>query len=225
MKSLSLIWILALKDLRIEYRSRQAFLTTLFFALLILIVFNFAFDPGSPATREAAPGILWVALLFPGIIQLNRSFQSEAEEGTLQGIILAPVDRGLLFLGKFLANWLFLVLIDLIILVAFVIFYNFSFSSALLWVLLLMILAGAGFTAVGTVFAAMLTSVQGRDVLLPVLLFPIIVPIILAAVNATREILIHQEMQTFVRWIQILVSFDVIFLAAGFVVFDYVVGE
>ncbi len=225
MKPLSLIWILALKDLRIEYRSRQAFLTTLFFALLILIVFNFAFDPGSPATREAAPGILWVALLFPGIIQLNRSFQSEAEEGTLQGIILAPVDRGLLFLGKFLANWLFLVLIDLIILVAFVIFYNFSFSSALLWVLLLMILAGAGFTAVGTVFAAMLTSVQGRDVLLPVLLFPIIVPIILAAVNATREILIHQEMQTFVRWIQILVSFDVIFLAAGFVVFDYVVGE
>ena len=220
-----LIWILAAKDLQIEYRSRQAFLTTLFFALLILIIFNFAFDPGSQSTREAAPGILWVALLFPGVIQLNRSFQAEAEEGTMQGLILTPVDRGLLFLGKFVANWLFLVVIDLIILVAFVIFYNFGFTPGLLWILLLMVLASAGFTAVGTVFAAMLSSVQGRDVLLPVLLFPVIVPIILAAVNATREVLIHQELGAFFSWIQILIAFDVIFLAAGYLVFDYVIGE
>jgi heme exporter protein B len=225
MKHLGLIWTLAKKDLRIEYRSRQAFLTTLFFALLILIIFNFAFDPGSEATREAAPGILWVALLFPGIIQLNRSFQAEAEEGTLHGIILSPVDRGVFFFGKVLANWLFLILIDVIILIAFVVFFNFQISAGLLWVLLLMVLASAGFTAVGTVLAAMLTSIQGRDVLLPVLLFPIIVPIILAAVNATRDVLIHQEMEMFFSWAQILVAFDVIFLAAGYLVFDYVVGE
>jgi len=225
MKHLGLIWTLAKKDLRIEYRSRQAFLTTLFFALLILIIFNFAFDPGSEATREAAPGILWVALLFPGIIQLNRSFQAEAEEGTLHGIILSPVDRGVFFFGKVLANWLFLILIDVIILIAFVVFFNFQISTGLLWVLLLMVLASAGFTAVGTVLAAMLTSIQGRDVLLPVLLFPIIVPIILAAVNATRDVLIHQEMEMFFSWTQILVAFDVIFLAAGYLVFDYVVGE
>lgn len=225
MKSLTLIWTIASKDLRIEYRSRQAFLTTLFFAVLILIIFNFAFDPGSRSTRDAAPGILWVALLFPGVIQLNRSFQSESEEGTLYGLVLAPVERGVLFLGKFLANWLFLVVIDLIILAAFVIFYNFSFSTSLLWILFLMVLAAAGFTAVGTVFAAMLSSVRGRDVLLPVLLFPIIVPIILAAVNATQEVLIRNEMEFFAQWARLLIGFDVIFLAAGYVVFDYVVGD
>ncbi len=225
MSQLSLVWTLAQKDLRVEYRSRQAFLTTLFFALLILVIFNFAFDPGSPATREAAPGILWVAFLFPGVIQLNRSFQAEAEEGTMQGIVLSPIDRGAFFLGKLLANWLFLVLIDVLILAAFVLFYNFNLSTPLLWVLLVMVLASAGFTAVGTVFAAMLSSMQGRDVLLPILLFPILVPIILAAVNATQEVLIRQEMEFFSSWIKLLVGFDVIFISAGFLVFDYVVGD
>jgi len=223
--NLKLIWWLALKDLKIEYRSRQAFLTTLFFAVLILIIFNFAFDPGSNATREASPGILWVALLFPGIIQLNRSFQSEVEEGTLQGIVLSPVDRGVFFLGKFMANWLFLVAIDLLILAAFIVFFNFALSGGLLWVLFLMILVGIGFTAVGTVFAAMVSNIRIREVLLPILLFPIIVPIILAAVNGTREVLIHNDFSTLYRWMQLLIAFDVIFLAAGFLVFDYVVGE
>ncbi len=225
MNQLSLVWTLAEKDLRVEYRSRQAFLTTLFFALLILVIFNFAFDPGSKATREAAPGILWVALLFPGIIQLNRSFQAEAEEGTLYGLVLAPIDRGVLFMGKFLANWSFLVVIDLFILVVFVVFYNFNFSASLLWVLLLMVLASAGYTAVGTVFAAMLSGLRGRDVLLPVLLFPIVVPIILAAVNATQEVLIREEMEFFSWWVKLLIGFDVIYLSTGYLVFDYVVGD
>ncbi len=225
MNQLSLVWTLAEKDLRVEYRSRQAFLTTLFFALLILVIFNFAFDPGSKASHEAAPGILWVALLFPGIIQLNRSFQAEAEEGTLYGLVLAPIDRGLLFMGKFLANWSFLVVIDVFILVVFVVFYNFSFSASLLWVLLLMILACAGYTAVGTVFAAMLSGLRGRDVMLPVLLFPIVVPIILAAVNATQEVLIRGEMEFFSWWVKLLIGFDVIYLSTGYLVFDYVVGD
>ncbi len=225
MNQLSLVWTLAEKDLRVEYRSRQAFLTTLFFALLILVIFNFAFDPGSKATREAAPGILSVALLFPGIIQLNRSFQAEAEEGTLYGLVLAPIDRGVLFMGKFLANWSFLVVIDLFILLVFVIFYNFNFSAGLLWVLLLMVLASAGYTAVGTVFAAMLSGLRGRDVMLPVLLFPIVVPIILAAVNATQEVLIREEMEFFSWWVKLLIGFDVIYLSTGYLVFDYVVGD
>jgi heme exporter protein B len=225
MRQVSLIWLLAGKDLRIEYRSRQAFLTTLFFAVLILIIFNFAFDPGSAAMREASPGILWVALLFPGMIQLNRSFQSEMEEGTLQGILMSPMDRGVLFLGKFLANWVFLLVIDFLILVAFVIFFNFALETAFLWIFLVMVLVAIGFTAVGTVFAAMVSNIRIREVLLPILLLPIIVPIILAAVNATREVLIHQDLSALSRWLQLLVAFDVIFLAAGFVVFDYVVGE
>ena len=119
MKSLDLIWGLALKDLKLTSRSLHSFLTTMFFAVLILVVFNFAFEPGSQATRESLPGILWVALLFPGVIQLNRSFQIEQEEGTLQALLLAPVDRGVLFLGKILANLIFLMVIDLFIVLIF----------------------------------------------------------------------------------------------------------
>ncbi len=225
MRQLALVWVLAEKDLRVEYRSRQAFLTTSFFALLILIIFNFAFDPGSAATREAAPGILWVALIFPGVIQLNRSFQSEAEEGTLYGLVLSPLERGVIFLGKQLANWIFLMAIDLFILVAFVVFYNFGFDRRMLWIVLLLFLTSAGYTAVGTVLAAMLSGIRGRDVLLPVLLFPILVPTVVAAVNATQEVLLRDEFEFFFQWVRLLVAFDVIFLASGFLVFDYVVGE
>jgi len=124
-----------------------------------------------------------------------------------------------------LANWLFLLAIDIFILIAFVVFFNFAVEPRLFWVVLLMFLVGGGFSAVGTVFAAMVSNVRIREVMLPILLFPIIVPIILAAVNATREVLIHNDFSTLGRWLQLLVAFDVIFLAAGFLVFDYVVGE
>ena len=225
MNQVALTWRLAEKDLKVEYRSPQAFLNTVFFAGLILVIFHFAFDTGSQATREAAPGILWVALLFPGIIQLNRSFQAEMEEGTLYGLVLSPTDRGVLYLGKLLANWSFLVVVDLIVLVLFVISYDFSFSVQLLWVVLMIVLASVGFTAVGTVFAAMLSSIRTREVLLPILLFPIIIPIILAAVNGTQEVLILEEVQFLNRWLQLLGAFDVIFVAAGFLLFDYVVAD
>lgn len=224
-KALGTIWIIARKDLVVELRSKQAFLTTLFFAVLILLIFNFAFPTGSQATREAGAGILWVALLFPGVIQLNRSFQSETEEGTLYGLILAPLDRGLLFLGKCLANWIFLFCIDLFVLVLFLVFFNFSFGWHVLWLLLLLLLVSIGFTGVGTVFAAMLASLRARDVMLPVLLFPVIVPIILAGVNAAQEVLMGGDQEFFRYWVNLLVAFDVIFLSAGYLLFEYVVGE
>ncbi|UCF37217.1 MAG: heme exporter protein CcmB [Acidobacteriota bacterium] len=225
MNALRLIGILAAKDLRIEYRSRHAFLTTLFFALLILIIFNFAFDPGNQSIKDAAPGILWVSLLFPGVIQLNRSFQSEREEGTLYGLILAPIDRGVLFFGKFLANFFLLALVDLFVLGSFFIFYNLTFSTRLGWLFLLMLLVGIVFSSVGTLFAAMVSSVRARDVLLPILLFPILVPVVIAAVNATREVLGTGELEFFWQWLRLLVASDVVFIAGSFLVFDYVVEE
>lgn len=225
MKSLRLIWTLAAKDLLVEYRSRQAFLTTLFFALLILIIFNFAFDPGDQAIRAAAPGILWVSLLFPGVIQLNRSFQSEREEGTLYGLILSPVDRGILFLGKSLANWLLLTLVDLFILGAFLVFYNLPLGPRLAWLPVLLVLVGLVFSSVGTLFAAMVSGVRARDVLLPILLFPILVPMVIAAVNATRELLGKGEMEFFGQWLRLLAVADVILLAGSYLLFEYVVDE
>ncbi len=225
MKSWRLVWTLTSKDLRIEYRSRQAFLTTVFFALLILIIFNFAFDPGDQAIKAAAPGILWVSLLFPGVIQLNRSFQCEREDGTLYGLILSPVDRGLLFLGKFFANSILLFLIDLMILGAFLIFYNLELSSRLFWLVLLLLLVGIVFSSVGTLFAAMVSSLRTRDVLLPILLFPILVPVVIAAVNATRELLSSGELQFFYHWLRLLAVTDVIFLAGAYIVFEFVLED
>jgi len=225
MSSLKLIGVLVGKDLRIECRSPQAFLTTLFFGLLILVIFNFAFDPGNPATMEAAPGILWVSLLFPGIIQLNRSFQSEREEGTIHALVLAPIDRGLLFVGKFLANWVLLLLVDLFVLAAFVFFYNVSLTASFLWLPLLVVLASLAVSAVGTLFASMVSSIAAREVLLPILLFPIIVPVLIAAVSASREILSAGQLQYVGSWIKLLVGCDVVFTVGAYMVFDYVVGE
>ncbi|GAB4232312.1 MAG: heme exporter protein CcmB [Acidobacteriota bacterium] len=221
-----MVFVVAAKDLRLEYRTRQALLTTLFFAVLILIVFNFAFDPGDPAVRAAIPGILWVSLLFPGVIQLNRSFQSEREDGTLLGLILSPVDRGLLFLGKYLANWVLLLLVDFLVLGAFLVFYNVALSwSVLGFLLLLMALVGGVFSAVGTLFAAMVSSLRGRDVLLPVLLFPILVPEVIAAVNATRELFGSANLEHLGSWIRLLIVANVVFGAVAFLIFDYVVED
>ncbi|HSR66920.1 MAG TPA: heme exporter protein CcmB [Acidobacteriota bacterium] len=218
-------WILAAKDLRIEYRAREAFQTTLFFAVLVLIIFQFAFDPGSKATIEASPGILWVALLFPGMIRLNQSFQMEIEEDSLHGIVLSPVDRGAFFLGKFLANWIFLGLVGLASTAAFLVFYNFAPSTRFLWLLAVELMGLAGFAAVGTVLAAMVAKSSSREVLLPILIFPIVIPVIIAAVNASQEILLRDDLNTLWSWMQILGAFDVVYLAAGFVVFEYVVGD
>jgi heme exporter protein B len=143
----------------------------------------------------------------------------------LYGLILSPVDRGFLFLGKLLANWLFLMVVDLLVLLVFVIFYNFNFSIQLFWIALLIVLSALGFSAVGTLLGAMVSTIRTREVLLPILLFPIILPIILPAVNGTQEILLAQEIQSLNRSVELLVAFDVIYLAAGFVLFDYVVAD
>ena len=136
-----------------------------------------------------------------------------------------PSIEGVFFFGKFLANWLFLVVIDLLILVAFVILFNLTFKITLGWILLLLLLASIGFTAVGTLFAAMVSSIRAREVLLPILLFPIIVPTIIAAVSGTREVLLEQELLRLFQWVRLLIAFDIIFLASCFLVFDYVVED
>ena len=224
-RQLSLIWTLTAKDLKIEYRSRRALQTTLFFALLVLIVFQFGFDPGSEATQEASAAILWIALLFPGMIRLNQSFQTETEDATIHGIILSPVDRGVLFLSKFLSNWLFLTTVGLFTVAVFMLFFNLETNEKILWLLLIVLLGLAGFSAVGTVLAAMVASSSRREVLLPILIFPIFLPVILAAVASTQTLLTRPEIETFSDGLKILTAFDVIYLATGYLVFGHVVGE
>lgn len=213
------------KDLLTEYRGKEAFLSTLFFAFLVLIIFNFAFSPGSESMPEVAPGILWVAFTFSGVLSLNRSFLVERETASLEALLLSPLPRGTLYLGKMAANLLFLLLVEALILPMFAVFFNYNllpFSATLAMVVLL---ADVGFVAVGTLFAAMAASLKTREILLPILLFPIVVPVLISAVKATGALLERLEFGELTPWLKILVAFDVVFVWVSYWVFQYVVEE
>lgn len=225
MNQLRAVWLVAAKDLRIEYRSRQSFQTTLFFALLILIVFQFAFDPGSRATRDASAGILWVALIFPGMMRLNQSFQLETEEDAIYGLVLSPIDRGTIFLGKFLSNWVFMLVVGTLTTLAFLFFFKFPLSATLLWLALFAVLGLAGLATIGTVLAGMVANLRSREALLPILMFPLVIPIVMAGVNGTEEILVRGTAEQIAPWLRVLAVFDIVYAAAGYLVFEYVVGE
>jgi heme exporter protein B len=218
------LWI-ARKDLRLELRSRQNFLTVLFFAFIVIVIFNFAFDPGSTAVAEVSPAILWVAFLFAGMLSLGNAFALEREEACMLGLLLAPVPRGVIFLGKFLANLLFLLAMEAIIFPIFVVFFNIRLTGDFLWLLLVVMLVDTGFVAVGTLFSAMTMSLKTREVLLPILLFPVVVPVVIAGVRATAAVFQGQGPAAMASWLKLLVGFDLVFMLVCYSVFQYVVEE
>lgn len=217
-------WV-AWKDLRLELRTRQNFLTTLLFAFIVIVVFNFAFDPGSRAARESAPAILWVAFLFAGILSLANAFATEREEGCMLGLLLTPVPRGVIFLGKFLANLAFQTTMEALILPVFIVFFNIRFAGGFLPFLLVVLLVNVGFIAVGTLFSAMTMGLRLREVLLPILLFPVIVPVVIAGVKATALLLQAPAASGWIPWVRLLAGFDLIFVVVCYAVFRYVVEE
>ena len=225
MKTLRLALWIARKDLRLELRSRQNFLTVLFFAFIVIIVFNFAFDPGSPAIAEVSPAILWVAFLFAGMLSLGNAFAMEREDACMLGLLLAPVERGVIFLGKLLANLLFLLAMEVVIFPIFVIFFNVNLRGGFFWFLLIVLLVDLGFVAVGTLFSAMTMSLKTREVLLPILLFPVVVPVVIAGVKATAGVFGGGGLPAIAGWLKVLVGFDLIFVLLCYSVFQYVVEE
>lgn len=225
MTILRLSWLIASKDLKTELRSRQNFLTTLFFAFMVMVIFNFVFDPGSMAIREVSPAILWVAFLFAGMLSLSQAFTREQEEECLLGLLLAPMERGVIFLGKFLANLVFLLAMEALILPVFIVFFNVSFHGRFGLFVLVMLLVDIGFVAVGTLFSAMTVSLKTREVMLPILLFPVIVPVVIAGVKATAVILQSGETGGLANWLKILTGFDLIFVVVCYYVFRYVMEE
>lgn len=220
-----IILLLIIKDLKLEFRSPRAFLTTGFFAVTTLVMFSFAFDPGDPGIRPALPGILWAALLFPGVIQLNNSFRTEQENDIFMGLLLTPVDRGTLFLGKCSSNFLLLLLTDLLVFLAFLLVFNISVTSYLLWLLLLFLPVDLAFSSAGTILAGMVSKLSSREVLLPVILFPIMVPVLIIAVNATGEILSGAADSTLPVWLKMAAAAGLVFCGAGYLLFEFVVED
>ncbi len=222
MRAIRGAWALAWKDLRVEVRAREAFATMLFFAALILLVFNFALGPGSAVLREAAPGLLWVAFLFTGMLALTRSFQGERENDCLEALVLSPAPREAIFFGKFAGNLAVMLAAEALILMLFAVLQNLDLWGLLPQLALVGFLGTVGFAAVGTLVAAMASSLRAREVLLPLLLIPLVVPVILGAVRATEEALLPGGMVGGAPWVKLLVVFDVMFLAACPLVFEFV---
>lgn len=216
---------IALKDLKVEVRSKEKIYAMMVFSILVMVIFNFAFDPGADYISEVAPGILWVALVFSATLGLNKTFSSEKDQDCLQGLMLAPLDRSGIYFGKTLSNFLFSLIISVMTLPFFAIFFNLNLINGLPQLLLVIVLAIFGFISVGTLFAAISVSVKRGEMILPLLLFPIEVPVIIAAVKATGMILDGRMMVDYSMWLKILGLFDVIFLMVSFVAFDFLLEE
>ena len=215
---------LVLKDVAIEMRRKESVASMMMFGLLVIVVFNFAFEPAGAERDLVAPGVLWVALTFAGIIGLNRTLAIDLDNDVMQGLLLAPVSRGGLYVGKVLSNFLFMLLADTVVLVLFVVFYDLPLDGRLLWIALIAVLGTLGFAVVGTILAAISAATRMREVMLPVLQIPLTLPMIMSAVGATALVL-GEDRAGLGTWMNLLIGFDIIFFVISYLVFDYVVEE
>jgi len=211
------------KDVASELRTREALSSMFVFALLVIVIFNFAFELRVDNKGAVAPGVLWVAIVFAGMLGLNRSFITEKDRGCLEGLLLCPVDRSAIFAGKMVGNLLFMGAVEALLLPVFAAFFDLPVFTPRL--LLIVALGTLGFAAVGTLFAAVAVHTRTREVMLPVLLLPVAVPVLVAAVKATGDALASPPTLMEGPWLGILVAFDVIFMTAAMLTFEYVFQE
>jgi heme exporter protein B len=212
------------KDLRLELRSRERLTSMLVFAILVAVVFNFALDPAVRAGAVAG-AMLWVTILFTGLLGLGRSFQLEREQDALTGLLLAPLDRSALYLGKLLANLTLLVASEVIIVPVFALFFQLELGRALGGLALVVILASVGFMALGTLFSAISGSTRMGETLLPVLLFPLLLPVVIFAASATQRLLLGRPFAEVAGSVRMLGAFDIVFLVVCALLFGSVVEE
>lgn len=219
------VWAIVKKDIITELRTKELFTSMLLFALLIIVVFNFAFGFSVEILSLAAPAMLWIAFVFAGILGLSRSFALEKEGNAIIGMLLTPTDRSIIYAGKMISNALFVFIVGIITVLMFILFFNYSFLSTLIPLLPIMFLGSIGFVSVGTLFSAMAINTKLREVLLPILLFPIIIPVIVSAVKLSTQVLDGNSIFDASSSLKLLVSFDIIFVAACAVTFEYVIDE
>ena len=222
-KAIGQIIAIIRKDLLSEARTRDVALSVLVFALLVIVIFSFAFDPDSETTVQVAPGILWVSIVFAGVLSFNRSFVQEKEKGCLDGLKLCPIDKEIIYLGKMLGSLIFLLIVEVIVFAVFSVLYNVSLFQPS--IILIAILATVGFVSAGILFSALSVNTKARDILLPILFFPICAPLIIAAVEATGMILGGEAFGSISSWLQIMGAFDVIFIIVSLFVFEYAIEE
>ena len=215
----AVIW----KDLTAEWRTRENLSAMLVFALLVILIFNFALELDIQAQESLSAGVLWATFIFAGTIGLNRSLAVEKDRGCLDGLLLAPVDRSVIYFGKAIGNLIFMLLVEIIVLPVYSFLYQVPVFQP--GFLLVVVLGSIGYVAVGTLLATMVIQARTRDILLPILLFPLTLPVIIAAVKASQGFLLMVPLEEISAWLNLLIVYDLIFTAAAFMVFDFVVEE
>jgi heme exporter protein B len=220
---LKVVWQILRKDILVEWRGRQGIPVMMVFALMIVFLFNFALQLSPDLQAGLAAGLLWVSLAFASTLGLNRSISQERENNALDGLLLAPVDRSAIFFGKALGNFCFTALVGLVLLPIFSLFYPQNMLQAPLSVVLLLGLGA--YTSLGTLLSALSIQARTRDVLLPVLLYPLALPILIAAVEASRGVLSGQTLGDVSQWLYLLLAGMLMFSAAGLLFYETILEE
>ena len=215
----AIIW----KDTLLELRTKDTVVAVVVFSLLVIVVFNFAVDPTPQIVALIAPGVLWVSFVFGGILGMSRSFSGEAENNSINTLLLAPVGRDAVFLGKMFSNLLFMLVVEILVFPIFAVLFN--FPLLIIEMVPILILSTVAIVTVGTVFSSMSVNTKAREVLLPVLFFPIALPAIIAAVEVTGVVLQGEGLLGVADWLPVLAAFDLIFLVVCPVAFSFVVQD
>ncbi len=221
--SLSIIWTLTLKELRIESRNRDVAVAIVMFASLVIAIFAIAIEPNARTALETGPGVLWAAITFAGVVGMTRATSHELENDAVGALMLAPVSRDLVFIGKSLGNFVFLTIAMLIVFVVFTFMFNLSIFRA--EILVVALLAAIGFASVGTLFSSLTFRVRAREVLLPMLFLPSVAPLLFAAIRVTSVSVAGETWSASLPWIQLAVVYDVVFVTASALLFGYVLDD
>jgi len=216
--------ILLTKELRLEFRTRELLNTTIIFAMVVVVLFSFAFNPTPEESRRYGPGLLWIAFLFAGSLMLHPSFAREQSNQTLDALRMAPVSTFAILLGKMLANFIFLSLAEVVLVPVFAVLYNVSLAGVVGRLILVLVLGTLGLVITGTVFSAVSAHARMRELLLPLLLLPILAPLLIAAVEATVALL-GDEPALDRTWTTFLAGFDIVFLSASWLLCDFLLEE
>ena len=225
MRFLRKVWLIVRKDIALELRTKEILSSMFVFTLLVVVIFNFSFQGQEANSKGLSSGVLWVAFTFAGILGLSRSFISEKDEHCLEGLLFSPIDRGAIYLGKMLANLIFMLIVEAMIFPVFAVFFDFDILQSIPQLIPIFFLSTLGFASVGTLLSAISVNTRTREIMLPLLLFPVMIPVIISAVRSTANALSGGPFVETAPWLKLLVAFDAIFLVISLLTFDFVMEE
>lgn len=218
---LAIVW----KDFVTELKTKELFSTMFVFSVLVILIFVFSINLSVVNAYDVGPGILWVAFVFSGTIGLNRSFMLEKENGCLQGLMLTPADRTAIYFGKLIGNLAFLLIMEAFILPLFMIFFNVDLLPHLAPLLFVIALGTFGFCALGTLLSSLSANLKTREIILPILLYPLLVPVIIGSVRMTDQLLAGRPLSTMINWIGLIGCFDIIYVGVSIMAIDHILEE